>query len=297
MAQRTFLDPKILAKLSRLPLLSRGLVEGAFSGMHRSPHKGSSVEFAQYREYVKGDDIRHVDWRVWGRTDRFYLKEFEADTNLRCHILIDRSASMGFGAPTPKIDYAKKMAAAIAHVAMRQGDAVGLVLFSDSIDVEIPPRHNPSHLRNIFDALERVGTAGKTDIPTVLHQVAEKIRRRALVIVISDLFEEPSEILPAFTHFCHRKHDLAVFHLIDPAELKFPFERPTCFIDMETSSRIIADPAILRREYLRSLTGYLEKLKSESLRSDVDYQLVRTDTPYDETLADFMTRRQAAGTR
>ena len=259
MGKRSFLDPKVIVKLSRFQLCSKGLVIGSFSGLHKSPHKGASVEFAQYREYVKGDDIRYVDWRVWARTDRFFLKEFEAETNLRCYILIDRSSSMGFGSPVKKIEFAIRLASTFAHIAIRQGDAVGLFLFSDSVDLEIPPRHNPAHLVNIYNALENTTVSGKTDISSVLHKIAEKINKRAMVIVISDLFDNPATLLPSFCHFCHKKHDLIVFHLIDPQEIDFPFKEPTCFIDLEKSQHVITDPSILKYEYKKNFGNYLEK--------------------------------------
>lgn len=290
--RRGFLDPDVLARLGKIQLAARGLVEGAFSGVHKSPHRGSSVEFAQYREYAKGDDTKHLDWRLWGRSDRYYIKEFEADTNLRLHLLVDCSASMGFGAPLSKLDYARKLAGTLAYIAVQQGDAVGLTLFSDHVVTDIPPRHNPAHLRNLFDALETAVPAGSTRIPDILHAVAEKIRRRAMAVVVSDLFEAPEEVLPAFAHFCHRKHDLAVFHLLDPQERDFPFERPTCFVDLESSQHLTAEPALLRKEYLRNLGDYLEKFKTECSRNRVDYNLVHTDTPYDTALADFLRRRQ-----
>jgi hypothetical protein len=290
--QREFVDSAVLARLSRLAFLPRGPVIGNTAGQHKSPHRGSSVEFAEYRKYVQGDDIRHVDWRVYGRTDRFYMKEFEADTNMRCMLLVDCSRSMAFGeAGKTKFDYARRMAATLAHLLVRQGDSVGLMCFSDEIVHEIPPRHKASHLGHIFNALADTKPAGTTDLSKILHQAAEKISRRALVIVLSDFFTSIPDLLNCFKHIQFRKHDLAVFHLLHDEELNFRFDRPTRFADMETSFNMITDPAMVRDLYIAELDQYLDDIKHGCAEFQVDYQRTLLSVHYEEALADFLLQR------
>lgn len=289
---RDFIDSGVLARLSRLAVLPRGPVIGNIAGQHKSPHRGSSVEFAEYRKYVQGDDIRHVDWRVYGRTDRFYMKEFEADTNMRCMLLVDCSRSMAFGEEgQTKFDYARRMAATLAHLLVRQGDSVGLMCFADGIVQEIPPRHKPSHLGHIFNALGNATPRGETDITKVLHEAAEKISRRAFVIVFSDFFTPIPELLNCFKHIQFRKHDLAVFHLLHEEEVNFRFDRPTRFADMESSFSMITDPATVRELYIEELDRYLEEMRLGCAEFQVDYQRVLLSRSYEEVLADFLLQR------
>lgn len=292
-ANRRFLDQDVIRRLSRLQVWPRGLVLGSFTGMHRSPHRGASVEFAEYRKYVPGDDIRHIDWRVYGRSDRFYLKEFEADTNMRCHLVIDASASMGFsGVRGTRLEYACRLAATLAYLVIHQGDHVGLQTYNSKLQHDIPPRANPSHLANIFDVLDGLRPEGESAITGVLHELAARIRRRAFVIVFSDFFTDVPALLDCFKHMRHRKHDLAVFHLLDPAELDFDFDRPIRFTDLEGSAAITTDPGIIRGAYQGALTDYLERLRNGCREFGVDYQFVRTDSPYEEVLGRFLLERQ-----
>lgn len=213
---REFLDPKVLARLAGLPLFARRPMQGNVSGKHTSPNRGASVEFAEYRKYVPGDDLRRLDWRAYGRTDRFYVKEFEADTNLRCCLVLDTSGSMDFGSVgTTKLAYARKIAAGLAYFAVQQGDAVGLSCVANGIVTNIPPKRNPVHLTTVFDTLERAKSQGETGLAAVLHELAETITQRALVVVISDLFVEPDLLRSCFEHLRYRKHDLSLFHLLD----------------------------------------------------------------------------------
>ncbi len=290
--RRSFLDPAVLARLSRLQLHARTLVEGSFSGRHKSPHRGSSVEFSQYRKYVPGDDVNGIDWRVYARSDRFYIKEFEADTNLRCYLVVDCSRSMAFGSDQgSKLEYARKLVGTLAHLLIKQSDAVGLHCFNDSVVHDIPPRTNAKHLHSIFEVLEQTEPHGETDMITILHNLAEKIKRRALVIVVSDFFKEPSELLDCFQHLIFRKHDLALFHLIDEAEHKFDFDRPTRFVDMETGAGFITDPVTIRSQYLNAYNSYLGELKKGCLEFGIDYRMVKTSEPYDEVLSRFLLER------
>ncbi len=289
---REFLDADVLARLMNLPLVARGPMEGSVSGRHQSPHRGSSVEFAEYRKYVAGDDTRHLDWRVYARSDRFYMKEFEADTNLRCYLVVDTSASMGFSAEHgSKFAYARRLAATLGYLVMHQGDAVGLSLCADKMMKDIPPRRNPAHLKNVFDALAEAVPAGKTGLVAELHRLAEKIRRRALVLIFSDLFTEPAELLDCFRHLRFRKHDLAVFHLLDRQEVSFPFERPTRFVDMESTTGIVVEPGIIAPRYHETLAQYLETVRGGCREFGVDYRLVTTDQSVEKVIGDFLLAR------
>ncbi|MCX6986292.1 MAG: DUF58 domain-containing protein [Lentisphaerae bacterium] len=292
-SRHDFLDPQVLARLSKLNVVARGLVEGSFTGMHKSPHKGSSVEFAQYRKYVPGDDIKNVDWKIYAKTDRFYIKEYEADTNLRCHLVVDSSASMGFkGRHGSKLDYTKRMAATLAQLLILQGDAVGLQCFNEKVTKDIPARGSPKHLRNIFEILSEVKPEGKTRIVDVLHHLAEKIRKRAMIIVFSDFFTDIEEILDCFQHMRFRKHDLAVFHLMDPEELNFDFDRSTRFLDMESSFSIVTEPAIIKNEYLKELNHYLDRMMLGCREFHVDYRFTNISRTYDSVLSEFLLSRQ-----
>jgi uncharacterized protein (DUF58 family) len=286
------LDAQALARLQHLPLLARLPMEGSVSGHHKSPHRGSSVEFAEYRNYVPGDDIRRLDWRVFARTDRFFMKEFEAETNLRCYLVVDASGSMNFGpAGATKLDYAKRLAATMGYLATQQGDATGLVCAGEKAAVEIPPRRNPAHLRLILDALQKTAARGETGLPAALHGLAEKVRRRALVVVISDFFCELEPLLNSFQHLRFQKHDLALFQLLDRAELDFRFDRPTRFVDLESSFHLVAEPAVIRDEYLRQIHGFLEGLRAGCHELAAEYRQVVTDQPYEKVLGDFLVER------
>ncbi len=251
---RGFVDPLVLARLAGFPLWARRPMQGSVSGRHPSPHRGSSVEFAEYRKYVPGDDLRRLDWRAYGRSDRFFVKEFEADTNLRLCLVLDTSGSMGFGSVgMSKLDYARRIAASLAHLALQQGDAVGLSCVAGGIVRSIPPRRNPAHLTSLFDVLEATGPQGPTQLVGVLHELAETIAQRALVVIISDLFVEPELLRSCFEHLRFRKHDAAVFHLLDPQELAFDFRRPMRFLDMEGGTSIFAEPAEIAERDLKAL--------------------------------------------
>lgn len=291
-AGHKFLDSQVLARLMHQPLLSRFPMEGTVSGQHKSPHRGSSVEFAEYRNYSPGDDIRRLDWRVFGRTDRFYMKEYEAETNLRCYLVLDCSASMGFaGKNEPRFDFARRLIATLAYLVIHQGDAAGLICVNDKTISEIPPRRNPAHFQTILETLDKAQPRGETGLIPVLHELAEKVRRRALVLVCSDFFCDPKELLSCFQHLRFQKHDLAVFHLLDRAELDFQFDRPVRFVDMETSYSIVTEPAMIRDQYLHQLRTFLELLRAGCHEFNTDYRRVITDESYEKVLADFLIER------
>ncbi|MEO0447435.1 MAG: DUF58 domain-containing protein, partial [Verrucomicrobiota bacterium] len=282
--QRDFLDSQVLSRLSGLSLHARIPMLGNVSGRHRSPIRGSSLEFAEYRKYVPGDDTRRLDWRAWGRSDRFYIKEFEADTNLRLCFVVDTSGSMNFpeGGPLTKLEYAKRIAGHLAFLASHQGDAVGLYCANDSFQKEIPPKRSPAHLGIVYDELEGVEGKGATGLAAALHGAAEKISQRALIIVLSDFFVDPAELKEAFQHLRFRKHDVAAFHLLERQEVDFEFERPTRFVDLENGPAILADPELIRLRYQRAMDGYLEEISDLMRDAAIDYHRVILEEPYDE---------------
>ncbi len=294
--QRSFLDTAVLSRLSNFPLFARRPMLGTVSGRHPSPHRGSSVEFAEYRKYVAGDDLRRLDWRAYGRSDRFFVKEFEADTNLRCCVVLDTSGSMDFGSQgVTKIEYARRLAAAIAHIALQQGDAVGLSCVAQGIVRNIPPRRNPAHLTAVYDILEQAQPKGETQVAAVLHELAETVRQRALCVIISDLFVEPELLRGSFQHLRFRKHDVAVFHLLDPREISFDFRRPMRFVDMEGGPALFAEPNEIAERYHRAIKGYLDDLHAVMLESAVDYHRVSIDEDYEQVLMRFLVGRARSG--
>lgn len=292
------LDPAVLSRLSRLPARARQPMLGTVTGLHRSATRGSSVEFAEYRKYVPGDDIRHVDWRVFARSDRFFMKEFEADTNLRCVLAVDASASMAFeGRHGRKFDLARRLAAHLAVLYARQGDAVGLSLFGGPAPVEIPPRRSAAHLRHVLDRLEAAVPRGDGRVVDALHRIAERTGRRALILVFSDLFEDAAPLLDGFQHMRFQRHDLGIFHLLDPVELDFDFDRPIRFVDLESAGRLITDPALIAGGYRRELRAWLDALRRGSREFGADYRRARTDEPFERILSGFLLSRTRIGER
>jgi uncharacterized protein (DUF58 family) len=290
--RRDFLDPRVLSRLSALPLHARHPMLGNVTGRHRSPIRGSSLEFATYRKYVPGDDTRRLDWRAYARSDRFYIKEFEADTNLRMCLVVDTSGSMGFRTGKhSKLDYAKRLAGTLAYLAARQGDAVGLYCAATKFTKEIPPRRSAAHLRHVFDELAGVQARGRTGLDAALHEAAERVPQRALIVIISDLFLEPGVLKGCFQHLRFRKHDVAVFHLLDKAELDFQFDRPVRFLDMEGGGPVLADPSIIARQYMKSLNKYLAELTTVVRDAGIDYHRVRVQENYETVLARFLLAR------
>jgi uncharacterized protein (DUF58 family) len=290
---RSFLDPTILSRLAAVPLKSRHAMQGNVSGRHASPHRGSSVEFAEYRKYVPGDDLRRLDWRAYGRTDRYYVKEFEADTNLRCCVVLDTSGSMGFASKgmLTKIDYGRRIAAALAYLAAQQGDAVGLSMVAEQIVQSIPPRRSAPHLKVVFDTLEGAKTSGETLLPTLLDELAETVRQRALVVVISDFFVDTPQLKRSFEHLRFRKHDVAAFHLLDPQEIDFAFGRPVRFVDMEGNTSLFVEPTEIVDRYQRAMQEYLNAMQQLVLETAVDYHRVITSESYEHPMMRFLVGR------
>jgi len=289
---RDFLDPTVLGKLLGLQLNARSPMMGNVSGRHRSPVRGSAIEFAQYRKYVQGDDTRRLDWRTWGRTDRYYIKEFEADTNLRLCLIVDTSGSMGYGEPgSTRLDYARRLSGTLAYLAGQQGDAIGLYSGSVGTYRETPPRRGPQHLGLVLDQIAALKADGETGLIQAMHEAAEKIRQRALIVIVSDFLFHPEPLREAFQHLRFRKHDVSVFHLLDRQEIEFTFDRPTRFIDLEGGASLLADPTLIQRRYREAVKDYLETINDIVNHSAVDYHRTFLDEAYDQVLARFLMGR------
>ncbi len=289
---RTVLTPEAVAKLGSMELRARAIVEGHFSGQHRSLYRGASVEFADHREYSPGDESRHIDWKVYGRRNRLFVKEFDAETNLNVHLLVDASRSMDYGTPVRKLDYACALAAGLAYLATRQRDATSLALFDAAVQVQLPPQSRPAHLQRVFDALERVVVGRDTNITAAVETVAQSLKRRGLVVLISDLLDEPAPLLRALGYLRHRGHDVVVLHVIDRTELEFDFRGLAQFEDMETGERVVAQPTAMRRDYLRALQEFVGELKGGCRSRHIDHELLDTRRPFDAALTAYLSRRE-----
>ncbi len=295
-----FLTPSDLQRISNLQVFARQVVEGFTTGMHRSPHKGFSVEFKQHRQYVPGDEIRHIDWRVFARSDRYYIREYEEETNLRATIILDRSGSMDYGGGQPgqvsKFEYATKLAACLSYLMLQQSDGVGLVTFDTQIRRYIPPRSRVSHLRMILNELESGKPGGETELGKVFHDLVPKLHRRGLLVIISDCFGEVANFLKALAHFRHARHEILVFQIWHPDELAFRFKGWTQFECMERDGvKHLLDPAILRQAYLANLEKFRTELTRGCRRHKVDLVPFTTDEPYAKALAAYLSRRLARG--
>jgi len=291
-----FLDHEMIARLGAIPLEVRLPMLGNVAGRHRSPNRGSSVEFAEYRKYVQGDDTRRLDWKAYARSDRYYIKEFEADTNLRAYFVLDSSGSMNFtSGGISKIDFAKKIIATLSYLAADQGDAAGLSCCNEKLHVEIPARQRPAHLRHIFQTLEELKPTGETGLVQALHDVAEKVPQRALIVIISDFFCDPEELKDALQHLRHRKHDISTFHLMDRQEIDFEFERPHRFVDLEDGTSIVAEPHLIADEYREAVQQFLKDVRRACHDSSADYNLVTTEQDAEDLIRDFLIDRLPKG--
>jgi uncharacterized protein (DUF58 family) len=288
-----FLDADMLRRLEHLSITSRSLVEGAMAGLHRSPFKGLSTEFADHRQYVKGDDLKHLDWRVYARSERHYIKRFEENTNLKAYLLVDGSSSMQYASgKVTKFEYACRLAAGLAYVIVKQQDAAGLVLFSTQIDEYLPPRASASHLRAMLDTLAAHRPGGGTQAANALHGMAEMIKRRGLIIVLSDLLDEPAEVIKGLAHFRQKRHDVIVLHVLDDAELNLPFRRTATFLDMETDAKVRISPRDIRKAYAKELSAFIDQYKRACFENNMDYVTVNTKTPHAAFLSAYLNRRE-----
>lgn len=287
------LNAQTLAKLAGVKLRARAVVDGVLSGLHKSPHQGQSVEFAEHKEYAPGDEIRHLDWKAFGKFDKYYIKRFEHETNLHAVLVIDGSASMGYRTgPLSKLDVAKVLAGALAYLLVRQQDAAGLTIVTGETSRDLPARAAAGHLRLVLDDLEAVSPQGTTDLFRAADHLAEKISRRSLVVLFSDLFDDREEALKRILQLRARKNDVAVFQILDPAELTFPFDDPTLFLSMEDERQIEVNPREIKQSYLEEIGAFLKSVRASCGEADVDYELVRGDDSLDAVLLRFLARRQ-----
>jgi uncharacterized protein (DUF58 family) len=288
-----FLDPAVIVKLGTMELKARTVVEGFLSGLHRSPFKGFSVEFAEYRQYLPGDDLSTLDWKVYARSDRHYVKKFEQETNVECHVLVDVSASMGYrgGAPMSKLEYGSVLAASLAFLMNRQRDATGLIAFDDRIAFRMPASARPGHLHALLLALEQLQPGTRSDVARPLHQLAEALVKRSLIVLISDLLDDPEPAIKGLRHLKFRGTDVVVFQVLDPNELTFPFRGASRFRDLESADEVTADPATIRAAYLRELANLTLRYDRELRGAGIDYVQLDTSQPLDFALVSYLAAR------
>jgi uncharacterized protein (DUF58 family) len=290
--QQKYLDPLTLAKVRDLELRARLVVEGYLSGTHKSPYHGFSVEFAQHREYVPGDDIKHIDWKVYGRTERYFLKQYEEETNLACWLLLDVSESMQYrSGPVSKYDYACMAAGALAYLILHQQDSVGLVTFDDRVRIFLRPSSQPSHLKEVVKVMTLGATREKTRLAPLFHDLAERINRRGLVIILSDLFDDVPELLAGLKHLRHKRHEVVLFHVLDRAEVEFPFREATLFRGLERYPDLLTDPRSLRDGYLAEVGAFISQLQRGCREQNMDYVRLRTDTSLAVALSGYLAHR------
>jgi uncharacterized protein (DUF58 family) len=289
---KRFLHPETVSRIARLEVRARHIVEGFLSGMHRSPYFGQSVEFLQHREYVPGDDLRHVDWKVWARQDRLTIKQYEEETNLRCAMLVDVSHSMSYGrGPLNKYNYAATLAASLGYLILKQQDAVSCATFDEKIRMTIPSRNRQNHILSICDAFDQCSPAEKTDMYAILRQMAEGLPRRGMIVLVSDLLADRAGLVKGLKLLRQRGHDVLVFHVLDDDELDFPFTGPTRFDGLESLDHLNCNPRALRDGYLAALQAYLDEVRRECARNSIDYALIRTSDPLDAALAKYLSNR------
>ncbi len=289
-----YLDPQTLARLHGLEVRARSVVEGYVAGVHRSPFHGFSIEFAEHREYVPGDDLRYVDWKVFGKTDKIYLKQYEEETNLVAYLLLDTSESMLYQserAPLSKLEYAKCVAASLAYLILQQQDSVGLVTFDKEIRALVRQSSSPSHLRQLLHVMEDSAPEKKTSTGPIFHELAERLKKRGVVIVLSDMFDNIESMMAGLKHFRHRRHDVVVFQVLDPDELDFPFRQTTLFQGLEELPEVVADPRSLRKAYLEEFGKYLHEVKKQCRANNIDYVLLRTDESLEIPLSSYLASR------
>ena len=295
-----YLDPRVLNKVGRLELRARLVVEGFVTGMHKSPYRGFSVEFAQHREYVPGDDLRHLDWKIFGKADRFVVKQYEEETNLRAHLFLDQSESMNYAhdGGMAKFDYAATACASLAFLIQQQADAVGLTLFDEKVAKQVPPSNTRQNLGILFGALEAAkARQQKTKVGGVLHELANQLKQRGMVLIFSDLFDDPETVLRGLREIQSRGHDVVVFHVLDRDEVEFPFERMTLFKGLEQMPELLCDPRSLREAYLAEIEAFAAQVKKGCHGLRIDYVRVVNDTPLDVVLTSYLSARAARAKR
>lgn len=288
-------DPVTLSKITNMELRAKLLVDGVLSGIHKSPYKGSSIEFLEHKEYSPGNEVKHIDWKVLAKTDKYYIKQFEEETNLKCYIFIDSSGSMGYKSTgISKFEYAATLTASLAYLLLKQSDLVGLISFSDKVLQYIPPRSRLTHLHVLLNALTELKTAGRSDTSAILNEFVEKIGRRSLIIIISDFFDDTKKIIHQLKYFLFKKNEVILFHILDPYELTFPFETITFFESMEDERRILADPKSMKDQYLSEINHFIEQFRQSCFENQIDYWLIDSSTPLDQALIKFLARRETS---
>ena len=291
---RGMLDPAVVARLAHLDVRARLVVEGFIAGMHSSPFHGFSVEFAEHRPYMPGDPLKNLDWKVWARSDRFLVKQYTEETNLRCHLLLDLSGSMAFRserASMSKLDYARSLSAALAYLMLQQQDAVGALLFADRPLRYVPARAVRSHLDVLLRTLAGATPEGRTRLGPVLHELAERIKRRGLVVLCSDLMDRPAEVLRGLQHFRHRHHEVVVFHVLDPDEIEFPYTDAATFVDLESGERLTTEPWEIAKRYRERFTAWTDLYRRQCREQRIDYVPLDTRTPFDQALLAYLEKR------
>ena len=289
-----YLQPAVVAQLANMELRARLVVEGFITGLHKSPYHGFSVEFTEHRQYMPGDEIKHIDWKAYGKTDRFYIKQFEEETNLKSYLIVDASRSMDYASKgnLKKFEYASYVAAALSFLMIEQRDAVGLILFDEGIRVSLPPRAARSYLKEILKELESAQPAKITGTSASLNLIAEQIKRRGLVIVLSDLFDNPESVMTALKHFRHKGHEVVVMHILDPLERSFAFDGDAIFKDLETQEELMTQPWHIQTAYQQSMQEFLDFYKRQCRDNNIDYVLLDTGTPFDKALFEYLNKRK-----
>ena len=286
-------DPTALARYGRLSMIARSVVEGFLTGVHKSPYKGFSIEFAEHRQYYPGDEIRHIDWRAYGKTDRYYVKEYEEETNLKAYLLVDASGSMGYrGKGLSKFEYAQQVAASLAYLMLNQLDAVGLMTHDDKVRQFLPPKANSKHLIHLLTNLEDTQPGGETSLAPLWNELAGQARRRGLIIILSDCFDKIGPLTHALRRFRHQKHEVWLFHTLAPEEMEFPFKKWTKFRSLENAGHKLVDAQQLRKHYLENFRNFCKQLRDQCTQMQIDYHLMRTDEPVDRALGIYLTKRQ-----
>jgi len=289
---KSFLDPLVVAKLSTMFLRAKSVVEGTISGLHSSKFKGQSLEFAQHREYAFGDELRRLDWKIYGKSDRYFIKQYEDETNLKAYILLDASGSMAYRSDgVSKLEYASFVVASLAYLMIKQGDSVGLAVYGGGIKNSISPRSGLGHLSVILDGLEHLEAGGKTDISGALMEFSSRIRKRGLIILVSDLMDDPDSVIKSVKNYRFAKHDVMVFHILDRTEEKLDISGNVLFRHLESGRTLITEPEIIKEEYDKLVAGFIERYKTEFHKADIDYSYFNTSVPLDQALTKYLSRR------
>ncbi|MBS1912082.1 MAG: DUF58 domain-containing protein [Bacteroidetes bacterium] len=294
---REYLKPEVVSRITSLELRARMVVEGFITGLHKSPYHGFSVEFAEHRQYMPGDEIRYIDWKVYGRTNRYYIKQYEEETNLKGYLVVDASASMGYhsGSRITKFEYAVSLAAALSLLMLRQQDAVGAAVYDTDLRGYLPPRSRPGYLQEVLKLLTASKPSNGTGTARALNLIAERVRRRGLVIVLSDFFDDPEQVITALKHFRHKQNEVLAIQVLDPMERSFDFGTDATFRDMETGEEMVSQPFQVRAAYAEAMNAFTERIKRECRLHNIDYLLVDTSVPFDRTLVEYLNKRRMMG--